>query len=95
LFFFFHLLQLKLSEEHSGFIFEADPYESIKKLKQHSGGSGSMALQMSMQNYAISKPNPNAPSEDGEVRLDKADPYIDLEIFPQKRKRNSIWSCFC
>ncbi len=96
------LLQLKISEEHSGFIFEADPFESIKKLKVHSGGAGSMALQMSMNNYAVALPNPNAPGEDWEIVLennkhddDHYDDHYEYEDFAPPPRRESIWSCFC
>jgi hypothetical protein len=88
---------LEISEEHSGFIFELDPFESIKKLKQHSGGSGSSALQMSMQNNAYVMPNPNAPGEEWELKIEPNQPsdvslYEELIPPPQ---RKSIWSCFC
>jgi 8-oxo-dGTP pyrophosphatase MutT (NUDIX family) len=42
-------LRLKLSVEHSGFMFEKDPEKSAMLLEQHSGGNGSKALLMSMQ----------------------------------------------
>ena len=88
--------QLKISEEHSGFIFEPDPFESIKKLKVHSGGSGSMALQMSMQNYAVALPNPNAPGEDWEIQVDLNQKYEDnYEDLAPRPQRQSIWNCFC
>jgi 8-oxo-dGTP pyrophosphatase MutT (NUDIX family) len=41
-------LRLRLSVEHSGFMFEKDPEKSAKLLEQHSGGNGSKALLMSM-----------------------------------------------
>lgn len=89
-------LLLKISEEHSGFIFEPDPFESIKKLKVHSGGSGSMALQMSMQNYAVTLPNPNAPGEDWEIQVDLNQKYEDnYEDLAPRPERQSIWNCFC
>jgi len=45
----FHL-KLILSHEHSGFIFESNPHESISKIKLHSGGVGSEALSMAISN---------------------------------------------
>jgi hypothetical protein len=86
--------QLRISEEHSGFIFEQDPFESINKLKQHSGGSGSMALQISMQNYA--QPNPNAPIEDMEICIDLSKPDThDSNGSSSHSKRSGLGSCFC
>lgn len=41
-------LKLRLSHEHSGFLFEPDPMESIQKLTKHSGGMGSLVLRQSM-----------------------------------------------
>mmetsp|Transcript_2427 Transcript_2427/g.4518 ORF Transcript_2427/g.4518 Transcript_2427/m.4518 type:complete len:306 (-) Transcript_2427:216-1133(-) len=41
-------LALRISHEHSGFIFENDPLESIEKLFKHSSGTGARALRMSM-----------------------------------------------
>lgn len=42
-------LTLKLSHEHSGFVFENDPRKSIDRIQKHSGGTGSIALRMTMQ----------------------------------------------
>ena len=91
---------MKLSKEHSGFIFENDPHESIEKLQQHSGGSGSKALQMSMENYATDMANPNAPIEDWEIDISRGkydanyeDNSLDLNLTPPPEKK-SIWSCF-
>lgn len=42
-------LGLRISHEHSGFIFENDPLQSVEKLAKHSGGAGARALRMSMQ----------------------------------------------
>jgi 8-oxo-dGTP pyrophosphatase MutT (NUDIX family) len=42
-------LRLKLSIEHSGFVFEKDPEISANLLKSHSGGHGSKALLMAME----------------------------------------------
>ena len=41
-------LSLKISHEHSGYIFVNDPMQSIEKIVKHSGGTGSRALRMSM-----------------------------------------------
>lgn len=41
-------LMLKLSVEHSGFVFEKDPNKSATLLEKHSGGHGSRALRMAM-----------------------------------------------
>lgn len=90
-------LMLKLSKEHSGFIFEKDPFESIEKLKQHSGGSGSKALKMSMENYAIDMANPNAPVEEWEIDISRGKcdvKYEDYEDFAPPPEKASIWSCF-
>jgi hypothetical protein len=40
--------QLKLSIEHSGFIFEKDPSKAIDMLKEHSGGKVSEVLKMAL-----------------------------------------------
>lgn len=40
--------QLKLSIEHSGFIFEKDPSTAIDMLKEHSGGKVSEVLKMAV-----------------------------------------------
>jgi len=37
-----------LSEEHSGFLFEPNPEEAVRKLDKHSSGVGSTALAMAM-----------------------------------------------
>ena len=87
---------MKISEEHSGFIFEPDPLESIQKLKQHSGGTGSMALQMSMQYNAMVSPKLNAPGEDFELKVDldqPTDAYDEEQISSPERK--NVSSCFC
>jgi 8-oxo-dGTP pyrophosphatase MutT (NUDIX family) len=42
-------LRLKLSVEHSGFMFEKNPERSAELLQKHSGGNGSKALLMAMQ----------------------------------------------
>lgn len=41
-------LALRISHEHSGFMFENDPLQSIEKIAKHSGGTGARALRMSM-----------------------------------------------
>ena len=57
---------MKLSAEHSGYIFEKEPIESIEKLKKHSGGVGSRAIRMTMESNSpqISKPS----NQENEVR---------------------------
>ncbi len=54
-----------------------------------------MALQMSMQNYAMTKPNPNAPGEDWEIQIDLGEVYHDDLAMPPPPARRSIWDCFC
>eukprot|EP00554_Chaetoceros_debilis_P000651 CAMPEP_0194086642 /NCGR_PEP_ID=MMETSP0149-20130528/21896_1 /TAXON_ID=122233 /ORGANISM="Chaetoceros debilis, Strain MM31A-1" /LENGTH=273 /DNA_ID=CAMNT_0038769773 /DNA_START=167 /DNA_END=989 /DNA_ORIENTATION=- len=44
-------LTLKISDEHSGFIFENDPRKTIDRIQKHSGGTGSVALRMTMQEF--------------------------------------------
>ena len=41
-------LALKISHEHSGYIFVNDPMQSIEMIVKHSGGTGARALRMSM-----------------------------------------------
>ena len=41
--------QLKLSVEHSGFLFQPEPREAADMLKQHSGGKVREALLMAME----------------------------------------------
>ncbi len=60
-------LTLKISHEHSGFIFENDPWETIKKIQKHSGGTGSAALRMSM----TTNQNPEDVNGKGDVDEDK------------------------
>ena len=45
--------QVKLSEEHQGFIFESDAKKSINMLEWHSGGKVSMALQKAIDRNEI------------------------------------------
>mmetsp|Transcript_21148 Transcript_21148/g.24025 ORF Transcript_21148/g.24025 Transcript_21148/m.24025 type:complete len:202 (-) Transcript_21148:1205-1810(-) len=90
-------LMLKISEEHSGFIFEPDPHESVKKLKQHSGGSGSIALHMSMRsNSTRGVPNPNAAPESEHGGHNRAIAKVcEKEEVPPPPTRKGLWSCFC
>jgi len=46
----FSNLRLKLSHEHSGFTFEADPSKAADMLEHHSGGKCAKALRMAMSN---------------------------------------------
>ena len=46
--------KIKLSEEHSGFIFEKDPLKVIELIKKHSGGSGSIAFQNAIEKNLFS-----------------------------------------
>ncbi len=62
-------LALKISHEHSGFIFENDPWETIKKIQKHSGGTGSAALRMSM----AANQNPENVDGKGDVVVDDED----------------------
>ena len=50
-------LKLKISHEHSGFMFENNPLQSIEKIAKHSGGAGSAALRMAMNRGARKVPN--------------------------------------
>ena len=52
-------LKLKISHEHSGFIFENNPLQSIEKIAKHSGGAGSAALRMAMNRGMRKEPNRN------------------------------------
>lgn len=52
-------LKLKISHEHSGFIFENNPLQSIEKIAKHSGGAGSAALRMAMNRGMKKEPSHN------------------------------------
>jgi len=41
-------LQLKLSKEHSGFVFEKDPEKAAELVEKHSGGKGTEAIVMAL-----------------------------------------------
>jgi NTP pyrophosphohydrolases including oxidative damage repair enzymes len=61
-------LGLKISHEHSGFMFENNPLDSIEKLAKHSGGAGGMALRMSMQPRRLEqKRTTGTPTNTGDV----------------------------
>ena len=47
------LLQLMLSHEHQGFVFEPNTMKAVNMLLLHSGGKVSKALEMAVSNGAI------------------------------------------
>lgn len=47
--------QLKLSEEHQGFMFEKDLSKAVESLTLHSGGKVSKALRMALENGEVSR----------------------------------------
>lgn len=44
---------VKISDEHSDYIFEPDPVESVRKISLHSGGVPSKALLMAMSRNSL------------------------------------------
>ena len=57
---------MKISVEHSGFLFEKEPIESIDKIQKHSGGIGSRALRMTMESNGKQKTEDS--KQDNKVR---------------------------
>jgi hypothetical protein len=74
------LLQLKLSDEHSGFIFQPEPVTSAGMLKVHSGGKVSQALLMATS---------RADDSTGAVRT--TPPW---DLLPPPRQNKSGFCCF-
>ena len=98
--------QLTISHEHSGFIFENDPNESIKKIEKHSGGTGSRVLLMLMnkggRGRECSNTNQNQEAQ-GELPKDISTTYSSesyekgsIDLLPPSTRRGikDLFSCF-
>lgn len=92
-------LRLKLSVEHSGFIFQSEPEVAVEMLKQHSGGKVSEALHMAITRSLGAEMREKReqslrdldPSHIHEVKPGHSRDLGSLEVPPKKEKKG--WLC--
>mmetsp|Transcript_12863 Transcript_12863/g.24434 ORF Transcript_12863/g.24434 Transcript_12863/m.24434 type:complete len:230 (-) Transcript_12863:33-722(-) len=78
-------LKLKMSVEHSGFIFQAEPMEAASMLQHHSGGKCSEALLMAQGKDTTSVTKQKEKTDE--------DRSVPADILPPPKKESGCW-CF-
>ena len=84
---------MRISNEHSGYIFENDPKESIKRIDKHSGGTGGRALRISMNPTKIDRGMENDDVSNSRTSAIERGYKQSLDLAPAP-KRHGIFSCF-
>ena len=102
-------LALRISHEHSGFIFVNDPLQSVDKIVKHSGGTGAKALRMSMKVNGKGNDNGNDLRKaqvnvgDSNELKRSVNPYTPsnekgyahtVDLLPPTRRRQGLFWCF-
>jgi len=102
-------LALRISREHSGYIFVNDPLQSIDKIVKHSGGTGAKALRMSIESnpdgndngndidapkIRVDNPNSNAQTNGSIEPFNGKGSAHTVELLPPPRRREGLFSCF-
>ena len=85
-------LYLKLSVEHSDFIFQPEPTDAAKMLEYHSGGKCSQALLMA-QGKSSTGGSTTSTSEAQDASSNTRDVSVNLMVPPLKQENR--WCCFC